>query len=83
MDEKLKHLSIAKKLRYSFGCVLLATSVIFVAAIISLGTVLVQFRSFYATAYRNDTLQMEIRKDRWFCGHSPPMTMQLPQRSLI
>lgn len=63
MDEKLKHLSIAKKLRYSFGCVLLATSVIFVAAIISLGTVLVQFRSFYATAYRNDTLQMEIRKD--------------------
>lgn len=34
MDEKLKHLSIAKKLRYSFGCVLLATSVIFVAAII-------------------------------------------------
>lgn len=49
MDEKLKHLSIAKKLRYSFGCVLLATSVIFVAAIISLGTVLVQFRSFYAT----------------------------------
>lgn len=63
MDEKLKHLSIAQKLKYSFGCVLLATSIIFVAAIISLTTVLVQFRSFYTTAYHNDVLQMEIRKD--------------------
>lgn len=36
MNEKLKHLSIAKKLQISFGYVLLATSIIFLSAIISL-----------------------------------------------
>ena len=68
MKEKLRHLSVAKKLQYSFGCVLLATSIIFVAAIISLTTVLVQFRNFYTTAYKNDVLQMEIRKDLQYVG---------------
>lgn len=63
MNEKLRHLSIAKKLQQSFGYVLLATSIIFVAAVISLCTVIVQFKSFYSTAYQNDVLQMEVRKD--------------------
>lgn len=63
MNEKLKHISIAKKLQISFGYVLLATSIIFLSAIISLSTVIIQFKSFYTTAYRNDVTQMEIRKD--------------------
>ena len=68
MEEKIKHLSIAKKLKFSFGCVLLATTVIFIAAIISLTTVIVQFRSFYTSAYRSDVTQMEIRKDLQMIG---------------
>lgn len=68
MNEKLKHLSIAKKLQMSFGYVLLATSIIFLSAIISLTTVIMQFKSFYTTAYRNDVTQMEIRKDIQLIG---------------
>ena len=68
MNEKLKHLSIAKKLQISFGYVLLATSIIFLSAIISLSTVIIQFKSFYTTAYRNDVTQMEIRKDIQLIG---------------
>ncbi len=68
MNEKLKHLSIAKKLQRSFSYVLIATSVIFLSAIISLTTVLVQFRNFYTTAYKNDVAQMEIRKDIQIIG---------------
>ena len=68
MEEKLKHLSIEKKLRYGFTSILTATAIIFVAAIASLTTVLVQFRSFYTTAYQNDVLQMEIRKDLQVVG---------------
>lgn len=68
MNEKLRHLSIAKKLQQSFGYVLLATSIIFVAAVISLSTVIVQFKSFYSTAYQNDVLQMEVRKDIQLIG---------------
>ncbi len=68
MNEKLKHISIAKKLQISFGYVLLATSIIFLSAIISLSTVIIQFKSFYTTAYRNDVTQMEIRKDIQLIG---------------
>ena len=68
MEEKLKHLSIEKKLRYGFTSILITTAIIFVAAIASLTTVLVQFRSFYTTAYQNDVLQMEIRKDLQVVG---------------
>lgn len=68
MNEKLKHLSIAKKLQISFGYVLLATSIIFLSAIISLSTVIIQFKNFYTTAYRNDVTQMEIRKDIQLIG---------------
>lgn len=68
MNEKLKHLSIAKKLQMSFGYVLLATSIIFLSAIISLTTVIMQFKSFYTTAYKNDVTQMEIRKDIQLIG---------------
>lgn len=63
MEEKLRHLSIEKKLRYGFTSILIATAIIFIAAIVSLGTVMIQFRNFYTTAYENDVLQMEIRKD--------------------
>ena len=68
MEEKLRHVSIEKKLRYGFTSVLIATAIIFIAAIASLTTVLVQFRSFYTTAYHNDVLQMEIRKDLQMIG---------------
>lgn len=63
MEEKLRRLSIEKKLRYGFTSILIATAIIFIAAIVSLGTVMIQFRNFYTTAYENDVLQMEIRKD--------------------
>lgn len=63
MEEKLRHLSIEKKLRYGFTSILIATAIIFIAAIVSLVTVMIQFRNFYTTAYENDVLQMEIRKD--------------------
>ena len=68
MEEKLRHLSIEKKLRYGFTSILIATAIIFIAAIASLATVLVQFRSFYTTAYQNDVIQMEIRKDLQMVG---------------
>ncbi len=63
MEEKIKNMGIAKKLKYAFSVVLVATSVIFVVAIAALTSVVIQFRNFYQSAYQSDVVQMEIRKD--------------------
>ena len=68
MEEKLRHLKLAKKLQYGFGIIQLSTTIIFVAALIALITISLQFRGFYTTAYENDVLQMEIRKDIQMVG---------------
>ncbi len=62
-QKKLKDKEIKKKLSYSFNTILTAFVITIVVAFIGMGAVVAQFAMFYDTYYKEDMLQMEIRKN--------------------
>lgn len=68
MKEKLKNLTVEKKLQKSYFTILGALILTVFFAIVGLVTINLKLRSFYEESYKNTKLQLEIRKDIQMVG---------------
>ena len=67
-QKKLKDKNIKGKLNTSFKTIMVAFLITIVVAFIGMGAVIAQFAMFYSTYFKQDMLQMEVRKDVQMVG---------------
>ena len=67
-QKQLKDKNIKGKLNTSFKTIMVAFLITIVVAFIGMGAVIAQFAMFYSTYYKQDILQMEVRKDVQMVG---------------